>query len=100
MSSSSESVFGSFPTGSYSVAGLTLKLKSDDSAKDNRQAAVARRGSVLAAFLSLPHRSSSGWCPSPHGRALAFPAEAQRRDGGWRGRASAVALVRLEEAAN
>jgi hypothetical protein len=36
MSSSSESVFGSFPTGSYSVAGLTLKLKSDDSAKDNR----------------------------------------------------------------
>jgi hypothetical protein len=28
--------------------------------EDNRQAAVARRGSVLAAFLSLPHRSSSG----------------------------------------
>jgi hypothetical protein len=27
------------------------KLKSDDSAKDDRQAAVARRGSVLAAFL-------------------------------------------------
>src|ERR1700730_7257685 len=36
MSSSSASVFGSFPTGSCSVAGLTLKLKSDDSAEDNR----------------------------------------------------------------
>jgi hypothetical protein len=34
--------FWFFSTGSCSVAGLTLKLKSDDSAEDNRQAAMAR----------------------------------------------------------
>jgi hypothetical protein len=58
MSSSSESVFGSFPTGSYSVAGLTLKLKSDDSAKDDRQAAVARRGQEANKKMAAMNRIS------------------------------------------
>src|ERR1700676_2795109 len=92
MSSSSESVFGSFPTGSCSVAGLTLKLKSDDSAKDNRQAAVARLRSVLAAFLSLPHPLIVRMKLHEPSQAT-FPSLRKRngRDGGWPRDANAVA---------
>src|ERR1700682_6468512 len=55
MSSSSASVFGSFSTGSCSVAGLTLKLKSDDSAEDNRaQRPSPRTDMQLQSTLTCP----------------------------------------------
>ena len=64
MSSSSESVFGSFPTGSDSVAGLTLELKSDDSAKDNRdpvgRAVVLVIGPSAASELAIGQFASPG----------------------------------------
>src|ERR1700731_5111871 len=51
MSSSSASVFGSFATVSCSVAGLTLKLKSDDSAV--KQPSVNAISALIGACLSL-----------------------------------------------